>query len=171
MKNTTLCGKILHFVVNYSFCGTISHFCGTISHFCDTISHFVVLLWYICGIFVIYLWYFLLWVGRLEVGCVWGRGRWGDKKKKGWGVVCVWGGGKGGGRWGERREVGELCVCGRKGEVGWKKRGPSHDFISGGGGGGVQNILEKWGYLHGAWRSKLRVYYRGFGGTLSRENF
>ena len=25
---------------------------------------------------------------------------------------------KGGGRWGERREVGELCVCGRKGEVG-----------------------------------------------------
>ena len=62
MKNTTLCGKILHFVVNYAFCGTISHFCGTISHFCDTISHFVVLLWYICGIFVIYLWYFLLWV-------------------------------------------------------------------------------------------------------------
>ena len=54
MKNTTLCGKILHFVVNYSFCGTISHFCGTI-------SHFVVLSWYICGIFVIYLWYFLLW--------------------------------------------------------------------------------------------------------------
>ena len=62
MKNTTLCSKILHFVVNYAFCGTISHFCGTISHFCDTISHFVVLLWYICGIFVIYLWYFLLWV-------------------------------------------------------------------------------------------------------------
>ena len=55
MKNTTLCGKILHFVVNYAFCGTISHFCGTISHFCDTISHFVVLLWYICGIFVIYI--------------------------------------------------------------------------------------------------------------------
>ena len=55
MKNTTLCGKILHFVVNYAFCGTISHFCGTISHFCDTISHFVVLLWYICGIFVVYL--------------------------------------------------------------------------------------------------------------------
>ena len=65
MKNTTLCGKILHFVVNYAFCGTISHICGTISHFCDTISHFVVLLWYICGIFVIYLWYFLLWVQLL----------------------------------------------------------------------------------------------------------
>ena len=41
MKNTTLCGKILHFVVNYAFCGTISHLCGIISHFCDTISHFV----------------------------------------------------------------------------------------------------------------------------------
>ena len=56
----------------------------------------------------------------LEVGCVWGRGRWGEKKKKlGWGVVCVGGEGeKGEGRWGERREVGELCVCGRKGEVG-----------------------------------------------------
>ena len=47
MKNTTLCGKILHFVVNYSFCGTMSHFCGTI-------SHFVVLLWYICNIFVVF---------------------------------------------------------------------------------------------------------------------
>ena len=60
MKNTTLCGKILHFVVNYSFCGTISHLCGTISHFCGTISHFVVhvhfvvYLWYICDIFVVF---------------------------------------------------------------------------------------------------------------------
>ena len=29
-------------------------FCGTISHFCGTISHFVVLLWYICEIFVVF---------------------------------------------------------------------------------------------------------------------
>ena len=61
---------------------------------------------------------FLITLGRLEVGCVCGRGRWGEKRKKGWGVVCVGEGEVGGGRWGERREVGELCVCGRKGEMG-----------------------------------------------------
>ena len=49
---------------------------------------------------------------------------------------CVYVGGRG--RWGERREVLHMIIFQR--------------------GGGVQNILEKWGYLHGAWRSKLRVY-------------
>ena len=80
MKNTTLCGKILHFVVNYSFCGTILHFC-------DTISHFVVLLWYICGIFVIYLWYFLLWDNWLNLR-LWSQGRSQDLARGGGGQEC-----------------------------------------------------------------------------------
>ena len=89
---------------------------------------------------------FLITLGRLEVGCVWGRGRWGERKEKKVGELCVWGEGEeGGGRWGERREFGELCV------------GPSHAFASGGG-GWCSKYFGKWGYLHGAWRSKLRVY-------------
>ena len=44
MKNTTLCGKILHFVVNYSFLWYNITFCST----------FVVYLWYICDIFVVF---------------------------------------------------------------------------------------------------------------------
>ena len=68
----------------------------------------------------------------------------------------MWGEGEeGGDRWGERREVEELCVCGRKGEWG-ERREVLHMILFRG--GGVQNILEKWGYLHGVWRSKLRVY-------------
>ena len=62
---------------------------------------------------------FLITLGRLEVSACGGGGGGVKEKKKGWGVVCGGGGGGGGrGRWGERREVGELCVCGRKGEVG-----------------------------------------------------
>ena len=54
---------------------------------------------------------FLITLGRLEVGCVWGRGRWGEKKKVGELCVHMCGEGeKGGGGWGERREVGELCM-------------------------------------------------------------
>ena len=58
MKNTTLCGKILHFVVNYIFCGTMSHFLWyNITFlwynitFCST---FVVYLWYICDVYVVF---------------------------------------------------------------------------------------------------------------------
>ena len=54
MKNTTLCGKILHFVVNYSFLWYNITFLWYNITFCST---FVVYLWYICGIFVVYLWY------------------------------------------------------------------------------------------------------------------
>ena len=61
---------------------------------------------------------FLITLGRLEVGACGGGAGGVKEKKKGWGVVCVGGGEEGGVRWGERREVGELCVCGRKGEVG-----------------------------------------------------
>ena len=54
MKNTTLCGKILHFVVNYSFLWYNITFLEYNITFCGTISHFVVLLWYICDIFVVF---------------------------------------------------------------------------------------------------------------------
>ena len=44
------------------------------------------------------------------------------------------------------------------------------------GGGGVQNFLEKWGYLHSAKRHAARGELAtrllwGFGGMLPRENF
>ena len=103
---------------------------------------------------------FLITLGRLEVGCVWGRGKWGGKKKKRLGSVCV-------GR-GERERVGGVkeerlgsCVYVEGRESWGERREVLHMILFRG--GGVQNILEKWGYLHGAWRSKLRVYYRGFG--------
>ena len=58
MKNTTLCGKILHFVVNYSFLWyNITFLWYNITFlwynitFCST---FVVYLWYICDIFVVF---------------------------------------------------------------------------------------------------------------------
>ena len=51
MKNTTLCGKILHFVVNYSFLWYNITFLGYNITFCST---FVVFWWYICDIFVIF---------------------------------------------------------------------------------------------------------------------
>ena len=47
LRNTTLCGKMLHFVVKHSVLWYNITFCST----------FVVYLWYICGIFVVYLWY------------------------------------------------------------------------------------------------------------------
>ena len=62
LKNTTLCGKILPFVVKHSVLWYNITFLWYNITFCGTISQFIVLLWYICGIFVIYLWYFLLWV-------------------------------------------------------------------------------------------------------------
>ena len=85
------------------------------------------------GIWILqYSW--LHWVGWV-VGCVWGKGRrWCEKREVG--ELCV---GDGGGRWGERRDVGELCVCGVK-----EERSFAWFYF-----GGVQNILEKWGYLHG----------------------
>ena len=49
MKNTTLCDKILHFVVKHFFCGTISHFCGTLFYFFDTLWYICCTMWYICG--------------------------------------------------------------------------------------------------------------------------
>ena len=51
MKNTTLCGKILHFVVNYSFSWYNITFLWYNITFC---SIFVVYLWYICDIFVVF---------------------------------------------------------------------------------------------------------------------
>ena len=66
LKNTTLCGKILHFVVKHSVLWYNITFLWYNITFCGTISQFIVLLWYICGIFVIYLWYFLLWVPALN---------------------------------------------------------------------------------------------------------
>ena len=51
MKNTTLCGKILHFVVNYSFLWYNITFLWYNITFCST---FVVYLWYICDIFVVF---------------------------------------------------------------------------------------------------------------------
>ena len=44
LKNTTLCGKILHFVVKHSVLWYNITFCST----------FVVYLWYICDIFVVF---------------------------------------------------------------------------------------------------------------------
>ena len=73
----------------------------------------------------------------------------------------MWGEGEErGGRWFKRREVGKLCVCGRMGGGWGERREVLHMILFWGGGGGwrVQNFFEKWGYLHGAWRSKLRVY-------------
>ena len=51
MKNTTLCGKILHFVVNCSFLWYNITFLWYNITFCST---FVVYLWYICDIFVVF---------------------------------------------------------------------------------------------------------------------
>ena len=48
LKNTTLCGKILHFVVNHSVLLYNITFLWYNITFC---SPFVVYLWYICGIF------------------------------------------------------------------------------------------------------------------------
>ena len=103
---------------------------------------------------------FLITLCRLEVGaCGGGRGG-GERKKKvgrreGRGGVkeerlgsYVYVGGRG--KWGERREVLYMILFR---------------------GGGVQNILEKWGYLHGAWRSKLRVYSGGLGACFLEKIF
>ena len=93
---------------------------------------------------------FLNTLGRLEVGCVWGRWRWGEKKKK-VGELCVWGEGeKGGGRCGERREVLHM--------------------ISFRGGGGVK-IFWKSGGICMARGDLSYAFTRGFGGMLPRENF
>ena len=50
MKNTTLCGKILHYIVNYSFLWYNITFLWYNITFCGT---FVVYLWNICNIFVV----------------------------------------------------------------------------------------------------------------------
>ena len=75
LKNTKLCGKILHFVVKHSVLWyNITFLWYNITFlwynitFCGTISQFIVLLWYICGIFVIYLWYFCYGILQFVVG-------------------------------------------------------------------------------------------------------
>ena len=65
MTNTTLCGKILQFVVKHSFLlyniTLLCYFVVLLWYICDNLWYicgiFVVYLWYICGIFVVYLWY------------------------------------------------------------------------------------------------------------------
>ena len=107
-----------------------------------------------------YSWLHVYWVGW-EVGCVWGEGEVGWKKR-GWGVV--WGGGEGGDG-GERRDVGELCVCGwRWGE----RREVFHVILFRGGGGGFQNILEK---RHAARGDLSYAFTRGVWGRASPRNF
>ena len=51
LKNTTLCGKILHFVVKHSVLWYNITFLWYNITFCST---FVVYLWYICDIFVVF---------------------------------------------------------------------------------------------------------------------
>ena len=51
LKNTTLCGKILHYVVKHSVLWYNITFLWYDITFCST---FVVYLWYICDIFVIF---------------------------------------------------------------------------------------------------------------------
>ena len=107
-----------------------------------------------------YSWLHVYWVGW-GVGCVWGEGEVGWKKR-GWGVVCV----GGGGRWGdggERREVGELCVCGWR----WGERREVLLVILFRG-GGVQNILEK---RHAARGDLSYAFTRGGLGAGFPENF
>ena len=54
LKNTTLCDKILHFVVKHSVLWYNITFLWYNITFCGTISQFIVHLWYICDIFVVF---------------------------------------------------------------------------------------------------------------------
>ena len=99
---------------------------------------------------------FLITLCRLEVGACGGGGGGVKEKKKRLGR-CVCGGRRrreGGGGVKEER-LGSYVYVGGRGRWG-ERREVLHMILFRG--GGVQNILEKWGYLHGAWRSKLRVY-------------